>query len=231
MARRELANDAIAISSERLVSQPSSFSAPRHSAEKLSITKSSFNPCSCATTRLGSGPHLGKAGPLVPMPSLKRYEHVRISDIKGFLFSRWPLLMDRDGRTGWCPAYECFSPCSKAGSNVEIKICLGEKIDEADNELNHVYTTIMSALNKRGRGHLREAQRAWMTDRDHLCESEAAAYYRYSGYGIVLYSCREAFIRQRITFLKDGFWWQVEKAEEGKRYSEGGQLKSSQRSD
>lgn len=107
-------------------------------------------------------------------------------------------------------------PCQEIG--IEGKVCLSRAFETSDGRLNETYQTIMAVLNQRGRDYLRKAQRAWITDRDAICEAEAATYYGLSGYGPARLACMEAATRQRVIFLRDAFWWQVEKANEPEGY-------------
>ncbi|MEE4209910.1 MAG: lysozyme inhibitor LprI family protein [Parvularcula sp.] len=101
--------------------------------------------------------------------------------------------------------------CSDVGPNVAITNCFDQQYKRADAELNEIYRRIMTTLGDEDKESLRAAQRAWIVYRDKACAAEAAPYQGGSAMGTVRVACLEAATRERMKFLKTGFWWRVEK--------------------
>lgn len=103
------------------------------------------------------------------------------------------------------------APCQEAGSMVDTNICLSDAYRQADAQLNSTYRRIMSVLNEQEKVALRNAQRAWITYRDLACEAQSQPYRGKSGESIARLECLEAVTRAQTGFMKNGFWWKVEK--------------------
>ena len=105
--------------------------------------------------------------------------------------------------------------CHDAGSMVETSECLQIAVERADLELNETFKKITAVLHDNENKLLRAAQRAWIVFRDTGCEAEASLYNGGSGKGITRQACLEAMTRDRVSSLRRGFWWRVEKFGDG----------------
>ncbi|WP_224777897.1 lysozyme inhibitor LprI family protein [Gluconobacter thailandicus] len=58
---------------------------------------------------------------------------------------------------------------------------------------------------------LQKAQQAWLHYRDKTCDAEHNLFKGGTAGLAALPACREALTRHRISDLRDGYWWLVEK--------------------
>ncbi|KXV27545.1 lysozyme inhibitor LprI family protein [Gluconobacter japonicus] len=103
------------------------------------------------------------------------------------------------------------APCKQAGSGVDQTNCLTVAAQRADKELDVVYDQILTVLKSSRKTQLQKAQQAWFYYRDETCEAEHDLFEGGTAGLAALPACREALTRHRISDLRDGYWWLVEK--------------------
>jgi uncharacterized protein YecT (DUF1311 family) len=73
----------------------------------------------------------------------------------------------------------CLTPAAGAKdgcegeTQYEMNMCAGEKFEKANKAMNERYSELMKRLDRENRDKLRQAQRAWVSYRDKVCEFEA----------------------------------------------------------
>lgn len=101
--------------------------------------------------------------------------------------------------------------CKQAGSGVDQVNCLTMAAQRPDKELDIVYDQILTVLERSRKTQLQKAQQAWLHYRDKTCDAEHDLFEGGTAGLAVLPACREALTRHRISDLRDGYWWLVEK--------------------
>jgi uncharacterized protein YecT (DUF1311 family) len=66
-------------------------------------------------------------------------------------------------------AAPAYADCGAGASDAEIKACLAQDLRDSDKRINAIYKTLMGSLDEPGKAKLRDAQRAWLKDRDKDC--------------------------------------------------------------
>ena len=67
------------------------------------------------------------------------------------------------------PAARAEDDC-EGETQYEMNVCAGHKFEKADKVMNERYTKLMKRLDPEDQGKLRQAQRAWISYRDKVCE-------------------------------------------------------------
>ncbi|MBF9195278.1 lysozyme inhibitor LprI family protein [Microvirga terrestris] len=73
-----------------------------------------------------------------------------------------------------------LSPAARAGDDCkgetqsEMNMCAEHKFEKADKAMNERYTKLMKRLDRDDQGKLRDAQRAWISYRDKVCDFETS---------------------------------------------------------
>jgi uncharacterized protein YecT (DUF1311 family) len=91
--------------------------------------------------------------------------------------------------------------CGNAVTQLELNECSANEFKKADAELNQIYNRVLSTLDEKNRGNLREAQSAWVAYRDANCKS-AAEYNGGSMSPMVQSFCLKENTSDRIKELK-----------------------------
>jgi uncharacterized protein YecT (DUF1311 family) len=69
------------------------------------------------------------------------------------------------------PAARAENDC-EGETQYEMNVCAGHKFEKADKVMNERYTKLMKRLDREDQEKLRQAQRAWISYRDKVCEFE-----------------------------------------------------------
>lgn len=93
--------------------------------------------------------------------------------------------------------------CAEAMTTAEMQECVNTHYKKVDGELDRVYQTIISRLDKTRRTKLREAQRAWILFRDKSAAFEASEVEGGTMYPLVYQSVLASMTEKRIDELKN----------------------------
>lgn len=104
--------------------------------------------------------------------------------------------------------------CQNAMAQAELTFCAEQDWQRADRDLNDAYKAAMAQMKsidvnlpkdqQGAAGHLKAAQRAWVTFRDEACAAEGYQMHGGSAEPMVIYSCRASLTRERAAGL-----WQL----------------------
>ena len=121
---------------------------------------------------------------------------------------------------GWLAAAgameaQAAGPCADAVSTVEIRECLNRQYTKADAELNVVWKKVMAHVadadylpakeRKVWKEELLEAQRAWITFKEHDCDAVGFEWFGGSGAGGAVLSCLIGHTTARTTSLSERY--------------------------
>lgn len=98
--------------------------------------------------------------------------------------------------------------CDDPKSSVEIAQCLGKDLRGSDAKINSSYKELMGKLDEGDKAGLRQAQRAWIKDRDFVCQLDTREKNREKWYEFLLKNyaktvCVTRYTRQRTTQLNE----------------------------
>lgn len=89
--------------------------------------------------------------------------------------------------------------CDDRVSHAEISACLGAELRAADQAINDTYSSLMKSLDEEGRSKLRTEQRAWMKERDRVCNLSSRTQDREQWYKDILQDYYKTVCVTRLT--------------------------------
>ena len=112
------------------------------------------------------------------------------------------------------PAFAQEVDCANAMAQMEMTFCAEQDWQRTDRDLNDAYKAAMAQMKsvdaalpkdqQGAAGHLKAAQRAWVTFRDEACAAEGYQMHGGSAEPMVIYGCRASLTRERAAGL-----WQL----------------------
>jgi uncharacterized protein YecT (DUF1311 family) len=85
---------------------------------------------------------------------------------------------------------------------VESRECLNRQFQAVDGELNAVYKDLMARLDKAQKTTLRNAQRAWVKEKEVKCAQAGEEAKGGTLEAVLISACQVQMTEQRVTFLK-----------------------------
>jgi len=103
----------------------------------------------------------------------------------------------------FCVPVTAFSAnCGDLKTQSEMNQCAYREYQQADKELNEVYSTYRLRLNESQRRQIKDVQLAWIKFRDLACDFESSGVKGGSVYPFILQTCLTTMTRARLLQLK-----------------------------
>jgi uncharacterized protein YecT (DUF1311 family) len=100
------------------------------------------------------------------------------------------------------PAHAAGRNCDNATTQLDLDDCAAADYQVADQELNRVYTRLMSQYDEQNRESLRQAERDWIKFRDSTCTHETAESVGGSMHPMLVDECLTEKTKDRIRDLR-----------------------------
>ena len=101
-----------------------------------------------------------------------------------------------------CAQTKAVVDCGNAQTQLEMNRCAAEAYQQADKELNELYSTITPKLSVEAKTLLVKAQQHWLVVRDSHCGLYEQFYKGGSMMPLMLYTCKTELTQNRIKELK-----------------------------
>jgi uncharacterized protein YecT (DUF1311 family) len=99
------------------------------------------------------------------------------------------------------PAVAVENSCKDLQTQFELSQCALTELDKANTSLNVVYKKLMLKLTPKEKSQLRNAERAWITYRDNMCDFVGLGVEGGSMQGMIISLCQTEIVKEHIAKL------------------------------